>query len=143
MIFTNLAHPPFSFKIGAFEKGELLAKAFIGWKEVVTYSVKTPQTPVKIEIKVDESRRAPKADCNDVIFVYARLVDSNGTVVPFNGVKIDFKIEGDAKLMNQGNISTEAGIATALVKIGNTKNGIKITASDSENRKGSAQIKPL
>jgi beta-galactosidase len=143
IISNHLNHPPFTFKIGAFEKGELVAKAFIGGKEVATYSVKTPETPVKIVIKVDESRRVPKAGCNDVVFVYAMVLDSNGTIVPVNGLKIDFKVEGDAKVMNQGEITTEAGIATVLVKIGNSKEKIKITASDSENRKGSIQFKPL
>jgi beta-galactosidase len=142
-ISNNLNHPPFTFNLKSYEKGELVAKAFIGGKEAATYSVKTPESPVKIEIKVDESHRAAKAGCNDAVFVYARLFDVNGTVIPLNGVKIDFKIEGDAKLMNQGDITTEAGIATALVKIGNTRNEIKITASDSENRKGTIQIKPL
>jgi len=142
-ISNNLNHPPFTFNLKSYEKGELVAKAYIDGKEVATHSVKTPEVPAKIELKIDESRRAPKADCNDVVFVYAQLVDANGTVVPVNGVKIDFKVEGDAKLMNQGEITTEAGIATALIKIGNSKDEIKITSSDSENRKSSAQIKPL
>jgi len=142
-ISNNLNHPPFTFTIDTFEKGELLAIANIDGKAVATHTVRTPEAPVKLELKIDESYRAPKTGVNDVLFVYACLVDANGTVLPTNGVKVDFKIEGDAKILNQGDITTEAGIATALVKIGNSKDEIKITASDSENRKGSVQIKPL
>jgi beta-galactosidase len=126
-----------------FEKGELMAKAFIDGKEVVSHSVKTPKTPVKIEIKVDKSGKEPKAGCNDMVFVYARLIDQNGTVVPINGEKMNFKIEGDAKVMNQGDITTEAGIATALVQIGNSKEEIKITAKDCFNKTGEIRFKPL
>lgn len=141
-ISKNLNHPPFTFTIKAFEKGELLAKGYINGKEAACYSVRTPGQPVKIDLKVDESHHVPTAGCNDVVFVYARLIDENGTVVPINGNKIIFKIEGDAALMNVGDITTEAGIATALVKIGNTINVIKVIVSDSENRKGELQIKP-
>lgn len=142
-ISNNLNHPPFTFNFKAFETGELLAKAYIDGKEVATHSVKTPESPVKLELKMDESQRAPKAGANDVVFVYARLVDTNGTVVPTNGVKVDFKIEGDAQLMNLGDITTEAGIATALIKIGNSKSEIKIVAKDAENREGKIIFRPL
>jgi beta-galactosidase len=142
-ISNNLNHPPFTFNLKAFEKGELLAKAYIDGKEVVTHQVRTPETPIKLELKIDESQRAPKAGVNDVVFVYACLVDANGTVVPQNDVPVTITIEGDATLMNLGTTTTEAGIATALVKIGMTKGEIKIEAKDAENRKGEAQIKPL
>jgi len=142
-ISNNLNHPPFTFKIDKFEKGELLAKAYIGGKEVATNSVKTPEAPVKLELKVDESQRVPKAGVNDMVFVYARLVDANGTVVPLNDVPVTFTIEGDATLMNFGTTTTEAGIATALVKIGKTKGEIKIEAKDGNNRTGEIKMKTL
>jgi len=142
-ISKNLNHPPFMFKIKAFEKGELIAKGFIHGKEVVAYSVKTPETPERIEVTIDESKKAPKSGCNDVVFVYARLVDKNGTVVPINGKKIDFKIEGDAKMLNIGEITTEAGIATALVKIGKNKGEISVSANDQMNHSGKLVFKIL
>jgi beta-galactosidase len=142
-ISKNLSHPPFTFKLKAFEKGELVAKGYIGGKEVATYSVKTPGTPVTIDVTIDESHCAPKAGCNDVVFVYARLTDANGTVVPLNNIKIDFNIEGDAELINKGSIFTEAGIATGLLRIGNSTNTIKIIASDSLKQKGSVEFKPF
>jgi len=141
-ISKNLSHPPFIFKLKSFEEGELLARAFIGGKEVASHSVKTPGKPVKYELKIDESGRAHKAGCNDVVFVYARLVDANGTVVPVNDIKVDFAIEGDAKVLNPEPIKTEAGIASALVRIGNSVAPIKVSASDQENRAGSVGFNP-
>lgn len=136
----NLNHPPFTFNLKNFEKGELLAKAYIDGKEVATHSVKTPEAPAKYEVVVDESRRAPRAGVNDVVFVYARLVDANGTVVPMNDVKVDFKMEGGGSIVNPEAITTEAGIATALVKIGQTPSSIQIQVSDAENRVGVLQF---
>jgi beta-galactosidase len=133
---NKLNHPPFTFKISTFEKGELLARAYINGSEVATHSVKTPEKPLKFELKVDESDRAPKADANDAVFVYARLVDANGTVVPLNDVKVDFNVEGDAVVLNPDGITTEAGIATALVRIGKAKSPVKISVADPENRTG-------
>jgi beta-galactosidase len=136
----NLNHPPFTFNLKNFEKGELLAKAYIDGKEVATHSVKTPEAPAKYEVVVDESRRVPRAGVNDVVFVYARLVDANGTVVPMNDVKVDFKMEGGGSIVNPEAITTEAGIATALVKIGQTPSSIQIQVSDTENRTGALQF---
>jgi beta-galactosidase len=140
---NHLNHPPFTFTLKSFEKGELLAIAYINGKEVATHSVRTPEAPVKLELRIDESQCAPKAGVNDVVFVYARLVDANGTLVPLNGIKVDFSIEGDAQLMNLGTTTSEAGIAAALVKIGNSKGEIGIVAKDELDRKGDILIKAM
>lgn len=78
-----------------------------------------------------------------MIFVYASLTDKNGTVVPENGITVEFYVEGDAILLNQGEINTEAGISKALIKIGNSKEQIKICLTDSLKRFGSLQFKPI
>jgi beta-galactosidase len=143
VISKNLNHPPFTFKLKTFEKGELYAKGYIDGKEVAAYSVKTPEAPSMIELKIDESHRVPKAGCNDVVFVYARLVDTSGTIVPWNNVPVTFTIEGDAQLMNPGEITTEAGIAIALVKIGKNKGEIRVSANDHMNHLGKLVFKTL
>lgn len=136
-------HASTIFTISEFVKGEIIAKGYIKGKESAIHSVKTPEAPVKLELKADLSRKEPKAGCNDVIFIYARLLDENNTVVPENNIPVTFKIEGDAMVLNPGEIKTEAGIATALLKIGNTIGEIKIRATDSEGRSGIISIKAL
>ncbi len=141
-ISGNLNHPPFTFAVEAFEPGELLAKAYIDGAEVAVHSVKTPEAPAKYELVIDESGRAPKIGVNDAVFVYARLVDAHGTVVPINNMAVEFKIEGGASVINPETISTEAGIATALVRIGNQKGSIKINVTDKEKRTGELVVNP-
>jgi beta-galactosidase len=127
-ISDNLAQPPFTFNIEKFEPGKLEARAFIDSKQVASHVVHTPLAPENLELTIDESGKKPKAGVKDVVFVYARLTDKNGTTVPVNHVEVKFKTEGDAEILNPETITTEAGIAAALVKIGNLKDTISITA---------------
>lgn len=141
-ISNNLAHPPFTFNTDKFEAGELVALAYINNEVVSTDTVKTPLSPVAIALKVDKSGLEPKAGVNDVVFVYASIVDKNGTTVPTNGQLILWNIEGDAQILNQDPTVTEAGISTALVKIGNSKEEIKITGKFLSLKSDSVSIKP-
>lgn len=113
----HLAHPPFTFTIDLFEPGELKAKAYIAEKEVAKHAILTPEKPVSITLRVDEDSYAPKPRREDVVFVYAELKDEHGTIVPLHGFEMHFEIVGQARILNPEIISTEAGIATALLKI--------------------------
>jgi len=124
---NHLAHPPFTFHLKKFEAGELLAKAYINGKVVASQQTKTPGEITGIRLKLDESRKTPQAGVNDVVFVYASLIDKNETVVPRNNIPLTFKVEGDAALVSPEKIPTEAGIAAALLRIGNTRKPISIT----------------
>ena len=120
-----------------------MAKGYIGGKEVATDSVTTPGETISLKLKIDESGRKPESGCNDAVFVYASLVDANGTTVPVNDVPVTFSIEGDARILNPGMINTEAGIASALIRIGDLVGKIKITASDPANHSGELTFTPL
>lgn len=141
-ISNNLAHPPFTFNIEKFEPGTLLAKAYIDSNEVASDSVKTPLVSQSIQLNIDESGVKPMAGVNDVVFVYASLKDENNTTVPMNGVNVLFEVEGDATILNPGAITTEAGIATALLRIGSSSDEIKITANAENLNTGTIQFKP-
>ena len=127
-ISTNLAHPPFTFNMNTFEKGELIAKGYIKGEEVVSDTVRSPGNPTAIQLHVDYSGKTAKSDSNDVLFVYAKVVDKNGTVVPQNDLNIKFSIEGDAELVSPEVIITEAGIASALVRIGKNQKPVLVKA---------------
>ena len=90
--------------------------------------MRSPGNPTAIEMQVDYSGKSAKSDSNDVLFVYAKVVDKNGTVVPQSGLKVQFSIEGDAQLVSPNNITTEAGIATTLVRIGKNQKPVLIKA---------------
>jgi len=127
-ISGKLNHPPFTFPVNRFEAGELKAKAYINGEVVAEHSVKTPGEPAALKLNVDESGRAPKAGANDVVFVYATLTDSNGTTVPITGISVLFEAKDDAELISPAIIPTEAGTASALVRIGTNKKEITISA---------------
>lgn len=122
----NLEHPPFTFKIGAFEAGTLKAIGIIDGKEVVERIVKTPKKATALKVWLDESGKGPKAGVNDVLFLYVAAVDENGTVNPDFSENVNFNISGDIEIMNIGNIEAEAGIATVLIRIGQKKGKVKL-----------------
>jgi beta-galactosidase len=128
-ISNNLAHPPFTFSISGFEPGKLLAEGIIAGEVVASHLRNTPGKPVAISLWMDESGRPPQPGVNDAVFIYAALVDSNGTIVPINGEIIEFSIEGNAEILNPEPIKTEAGIGAVLIMIGEKKGQINIEAS--------------
>jgi beta-galactosidase len=128
-ISKHLAHPPFTFNLKEFKPGTIIARGFIKGQNVTEHSVATPDNPAGILLSYDESGKPPKANSNDVIFVFARIVDKNGTVSPINGQKVEFILSGDAELINPGEIVSEAGIATALVRIGRKSSPLKVKAT--------------
>jgi beta-galactosidase len=127
-ISGNLNHPPFTFKLDRFIPGKLSAIGYIKGKEAARHIIYTPQKPIAIELIMDESGRPPKGGVNDVIFIYARLVDAKGTLIQNHTEMIEFSLNGDAKLISPAIIKTTAGVATALISIGDTSGEIIINA---------------
>lgn len=125
---NRLAFPPFTFKNINFCAGELKAEGIVGDNVVATHIVKTPNEPVQIRIKINYSGRALKNDGKDFVFAYAEIVDENGTIVPINGEKIDFEINGGILIGEQEAVS-EAGIATVLLKAERGSTFVEIKAS--------------
>ena len=132
----KLSHPPFTFKIPSFEAGILKAVGFINGKQVSEDIVKTPKEPTKLRIWLDESGKKPQVGINDVVFCYISAVDDNGTVNPDFSDEIKVNFEGDVEIMNPDVIKAEAGIATALIRIGNVS---KISVS-AKSEKLSSEI---
>jgi beta-galactosidase len=124
---TNLLHPPFTFKAGRFEPGELKAVAFLKGKVAAQHVVKTPGTAKRIDLSLDVTGK-PLAAGGDLVFVYARIVDANGTVIPDAAMPVEFAVEGDAQLIGN-NSSAEAGISTVLLRTGSNAGAIKLKAT--------------
>jgi beta-galactosidase len=128
-ISGNLAHPPFTFSTGKFQPGTLIATGYIQGEKAVQDTVVTPGKPKALKLICDESGRPLKAGCNDAVFIRAIIVDENGNKVPVNDQIVIFSISGDATVINpESKASTEAGIATALIRIGEKPGEISITA---------------
>mgnify|MGYP000362628698 CR=1 FL=1 len=129
----KLNHPPFTFKIPSFEAGTLKAISFINGKQVSEKIVKTAKKPTKLKIWIDESGKKPEADVNDVVFCYIAAVDDNGTINQDFSEEINVTLKGDLEIMNPDVIKAEAGIATALIRVGKSLKGS--VSAKSENLK--------
>ena len=137
---TNLVHPPFTFQIPKYEPGTLTARAYIGDQIVAETKRTTPGKAARLELNWDRSGRDLATGSIDVVFVYATVVDEAGNPVHSDNRPVVFEVEGDAELIGHNPIEAEAGIATILLKTGNTPGPIKITARAVEVQDGILKI---
>lgn len=124
---THLAHAPFTFSLPAFESGELRAEAFIHGKVCAEHTVKTAHEAKGLKLTVEDG--VSEFNKGDIFFIYADVVDENGTTVSKADTLVHFTLDGPAELIGQNPIKAEAGIATILVKVTDDAGTIKITAS--------------
>lgn len=137
---SNLAHPPFTFKLSAFEAGTLKAKGYINGEKIIETDRKTPGKAFQIKLDIDLSGKPLAAGCNDIVFVYASVMDENGTVVPDDNRPVKFSIEGSAELVGTNPIEAEAGIATIILKAGDTPGNLVIKAETEGLKPGSMSV---
>jgi beta-galactosidase len=126
---TNLDHPPFTFIIPEFIAGSLVARGFNAGNEVIKTERKTPGKTIKIGLSVDLSGKDLEPGKNDIVFVYASVMDSDGIIIPDDERAVSFSVEGDAELVGDNPRDAEAGISTILLKAGNKPGIIKVKAT--------------
>lgn len=80
-----------------FEPGTLRAVGTNGGRVVATHELKTAGRPARVLLSVDKSRLAHAWD--DVAYVEALVVDSNGVVVPSASDLITFKATGSGRVV--------------------------------------------
>src|SRR5690606_16387665 len=107
--------------------GTLLAVGYYQGKKVVEQKRSTPGTPSKIHLRVDYSGKKLEAGKNDVIFIYADILDKNNQSVPDVNDKVTFIVTG-AEIVGEKAVNAEAGIATILIKAGNETSKIVVSA---------------
>ncbi|MFC7669795.1 DUF4982 domain-containing protein [Hymenobacter humi] len=127
MFADRLAHAPFTFAVPAFAPGTLRAVAYRNGKSAATTERRTPGAAHHLQLTYDRSGR--DAAPQDVVFVYASVVDANGTVLPEATAAIRFAVQGAAELVGDNPVKAEAGIATVLLKTGLTKGPLQLTAT--------------
>ena len=137
---NNLKHPPFTFALEKFEAGELKAVAYIDGKAVAEHQVVTAGAATALRLTIDNSGKAPQAGVKDVVFVYAQLMDNQGNLVQTNGAPVTFKLSGNAKLISPMEVFTSGGIATALIEIGDSLEGIVLSANSKQLTAASINI---
>ena len=123
----HLAHPPFTFAVPAYVPGTLRAVAYRAGKPAATTERRTPGAAHHLQLTYDRSGR--DAGPQDVVFVYASVVDASGTVLPEATAAIKFAVGGDAELIGDNPVRAEAGIAPTLLKTGPGKGSVQVTAT--------------
>lgn len=128
--------PIFTFDLNRFISGELRAEAILDGKVVNTYTVKTPGRESRIEIEVRLRGIEPVADGSDLIPVYFKVVDENGTIVPTNNRSIKISVTGEGQLVGKDiprigveEQRVEGGIGFAFVRTSHISGNIQIAAA--------------
>ncbi|MFK7735065.1 MAG: beta-galactosidase GalB [Pirellulaceae bacterium] len=92
-----------------YEPGELQAVAFKDGKPWSSTVVNTAGQPAEVRLTVD--RKHVRADGTDLCFVTARIVDSNGTLVPQADNELKFQVAGPGRIE-----ATDNGDPTCFVE---------------------------
>lgn len=117
---TNLLRPPFIFNIDQFEPGRLEAIGLNKGKSVVRTTRSTPgKKHHQLRLEIDESEHL--LSNNDVVFIYAFILDENENLIPDATDSIEFsldtsKSDDDVSFIGKNPVEAEAGIATILLK---------------------------
>jgi len=143
VLSEQLPYPPFIFDTKQFEVGQLKAIGYINGKEVKQDIVTTSDEPVYIKLSYDKSGKSLKADGADAVFVYATVCDAKGNPVPDSNASIQFKLNGNGKLIGENPIKAEAGIATILLQADNKAGTITIQATNTTLKSGQLKIVPI
>ncbi|MEO0509920.1 MAG: glycoside hydrolase family 2 TIM barrel-domain containing protein [Verrucomicrobiota bacterium] len=125
---THLEHPPFTFNLGSFVPGELVATAYIDGKPAAYHTVKTPGKPVGLQLFTAKGIKPLQADGADFVFVYAAVVDAQGIIVDNADNELQFSVKG-ARIVGPDTIAAEAGINGVLVGQTNRKGDIQVQVS--------------
>ena len=125
---THLNKPPFTFHLESFIPGELKTVGYIAGKEAASNVRLTPGDAKGLKLWVDESNRPLVKGLNDIVFLYAAVIDENGTILPEATHEILFEVKGDAEFIGNNPMAAEAGIATILLKAGDKGGKLEISA---------------
>lgn len=115
--------PCFVFNAGKYEAGVLKAEGIINGKVIKEHIVRTHEAPDHIEIFIPEYPILPVANGSDMIPVYFKICDKNGTVVNTSSAEIQIEVSGEGILIgdkiNRIGINpqrVEAGIGFAFIR---------------------------
>jgi beta-galactosidase len=114
-VSDRLRNPPFTFKLAAFEPGELRAVGHIDGGEAASHQRRTPGEPDQLTLHFDLSDRPFALSGKDAVFCYAEVLDENGVVVPGASMPVSFGAAAVDRLIGSP-AAAEAGVASVLVE---------------------------
>jgi len=143
--------PYFEFKTGSYQAGTLRAEGILNGKVVCSHLVRTPEKPDHLEIEVPQSGIKPIADGADMVPVYIKVCDKNGTLITnktqLQSYQLNLTVSGKGTLIGANsaglNIShqqSEGGIGYAIIRTHESAGSIQITASSPGLKSAKKQI---
>ncbi len=136
---SNLKHAPFTFKVD-YAAGTLIAKGYIKGQPVSSVTQSTPGQPYAIKLTVDYSGKPLRAGNSDIVFVYASIVDKNGSVIQNAGHQLQLSIHGPGTVVGESFVKAEGGVAAYIIKSKGIHGLIQILASGKDLKAGQKDI---
>jgi hypothetical protein len=113
---THLAHPPFTFDLGTVRPGTIEAIGYVRGRFVARHVVRTPGEPARLRLALDLQGRPLARTRDDLAFVRGHLEDAAGTLVGDAWENVAFGARGDVAVIGDVPFSSEAGIASVLLR---------------------------
>lgn len=139
--------PVFIFNAGGYEAGTLKAEALIDGKVVATHSVTTPEKADHLVVDIQTDGIVPVADGSDLIPVYFKVCDKNGSLVYNSKQEIRMQVSGEGTLVGDtirrigvNPQRVEGGIGFAFVRTTQKAGTIRVTATAEGLTAGEAEI---
>lgn len=139
--------PLFVFDAKGYEKGTLKAEALINGKVVASHSVCTPEEADHVVVDIKTDGIVPVADGSDMIPVYFKICDKNGSLLPDSRHKIRIRVIGEGHLVGDS-ISriginpqeVEGGVGFAFVRTTKKAGRIVVEATAEGLLMGKAEV---
>ncbi len=120
-----------------YEPGELKAVGYNAGKEILNVVDKTAEAPAKIELVPDRDKIS--ADGRDLSFVTVKILDKNGTMVPYADNLVNFKLSGPGTIAGVDN-GSETSHAPFKANYRKAFNGMCLVVIQSKDKKGKINI---
>lgn len=142
--------PAFIFNAGTYEAGTLRAEALVDGKVVATHNVTTPEKADHLVVDIKTNGITPIADGSDMIPVYVKVCDKNGSLVYNSQQEIRIKVSGEGTLIGD-TISriginpqkVEGGIGFAFIRTTKKAGNITVEATADGLLAGKAEVKTV
>jgi len=134
-----LKHPSFVWDDVPYEDGALVAVAHKG-TETVRDELRTAGKPARIAVKAE--KETLDIDREDVSFIEADVVDTNGTIVPDARPWVRFEVSGPGRLLGGATeIDAITGVVAINVQTTGSPGEIVVTATAPKLEPGSVRIR--
>ncbi|MFI3289859.1 MAG: glycoside hydrolase family 2 TIM barrel-domain containing protein [Rikenellaceae bacterium] len=147
-IYYGLNHAPYEISDFKYEDGELTVVGYREGAEIIRESIYTPQSATNLRLSTNAYPQIDwRADGNDILVVYAEVVDSNGTKIEDYDGEVTFSVKGDATIVGDelgsgfNPATIHRGVARVLVRAGSNAGDITVTANCNALKDASIEAK--